>query len=164
MRLLVFLPLLVLFSCSPFLNREKSEEFRLLDHKLLFNKEDSLSLIKVSHQVAKFSDSCRENKLNCYHDNETYPAAYQGGIDMFRKHFADQLNLKKFTRASDSKIKIIIGKRDNIKNVKISGLQNEEAKNDIIRVLKLPQLNRWHSANTVLGKSESEVTFRLLIK
>ncbi|MGZ5284682.1 MAG: hypothetical protein ACXWB4_03445, partial [Kaistella sp.] len=95
---------------------------------------------------------------------ETGPAAYPSGVNMFRKHFADQLNLKKFIRASDSNIKIIIGKQDDIKNVKISGLQNEKAKNEIIRVLKLPQLNGWHSANTVLGKSESELTFRLLIK
>ncbi|MGZ5193712.1 MAG: hypothetical protein ACXWB3_07350 [Kaistella sp.] len=146
------------------MNREKCAEFSLLDNKLLFNKHDSLLFVIVSERVAKFSDSCRINKLNCYYDNETGPAAYPSGVNMFRKHFADQLNLKKFIRASDSNIKIIIGKQGNIKNVKISGLQNEEAKNEIIRVLKLPQLNSWHSANTVLGKSESEVTFRLLIK
>ena len=164
MRYLILSTLLILFSCSPFLNRDRSADFSLVDHKLLFNKKDSLLFIKVSDRVRSFSDSCRVNKLNCFYDNETSPAAYPAGINMFRTHFLNHLDLKKFTKASDSRIKIIIGNKDNIRNVEISGLRSENAQYEILRVLKLPLLNRWHTANTVLGKSESELVFRLQVK
>ncbi|WHF52313.1 hypothetical protein QGN23_03305 [Chryseobacterium gotjawalense] len=156
--------LITIFSCSPFLNKEKYVELSILENKVLFTKPDSISFVKENERVRKFSDSCRDNKLNCYYDNETFPAAYRGGDNMFRTKFYDNLKIKKFTKPSNIKIKIIIGKQNNIRKVEISGFQNENIKNEIIRVLKLRELNRWHSANTLLGVSDSEISFFLKIK
>lgn len=155
--------LITIFSCSPFLNKEKLIEISTLNEKVLFSKSDSILFVKESERVAKFSDSCRFKKLNCYYDNETFPATYPGGNKMFRKNFNHNLKIKKFTKPANIKIIMIIGKHNNIENVEIYNCNNESLKDEIVRVLKLPELNRWHSANTLLGTSDYEITFYLII-
>ena len=155
--------LITIFSCSPFLNKEKLIEISTLNEKVLFSKSDSILFVKESERVAKFSDSCRDKKLNCYYDNETFPATYPGGNNMFRKNFYHNLKIKKFTKPANIKIIMIIGKHNNIENVEIYNFNNESLKDEIVRVLKLPELNRWHSANTLLGTSDYEITFYLII-
>lgn len=155
---------IAIFSCSPFLNKEKNVELSTLNEKVLFTKKDSISFIKEAQKVSKFSDSCKDNKLNCYYDNETFPASYPGGVNVFRSKFYDNLKIKKFVRSANIKIVMIIGKENNIENIEISNFNNENVKDEIIRVLKLPELNRWHSARTLIGISDYEVTFYLKIK
>lgn len=155
--------LITIFSCSPFLNKEKLIEISTLNEKVLFSKSDSILFVKESERVAKFSDSCRDKKLNCYYDNETFPATYPGGNKMFRKNFYHNLKIKKFTKPANIKIIMIIGKHNNIENVEIYNFNNESLQDEIVRVLKLPELNRWHSANTLLGASDYEITFYLII-
>ena len=164
MRYLSAFFLITIFSCSPFLNKEKLIEISTLNEKVLFSKSDSILFVKESERVAKFSDSCRDKKLNSYYDNETFPATYPGGLNMFRKNFYHNLKIKKFTKPANVKIVMIIGKQNNIENVEIYNFNNKSLKDEIVRVLKLPELNRWHSANTLLGTSDYEITFYLKIE
>ena len=163
MRYLSVFFFIIILSCSSFLNKEKIIEISTLNEKVLFSKSDSILFVKESERVAKFSDSCRDKKLNCYYDNETFPATYPGGNNMFRKNFYHNLKIKKFTKPANIKIVMIIGKHNNIENVEIYNFNNESLKDEIVRVLKLPELNRWHSANTLLGTSDYEITFYLII-
>ena len=164
MRYLSAFFLITIFSCSPFLNKEKLIEISTLNEKVLFSKSDSILFVKESERVGKFSDSCRDKKLNSYYDNETFPATYPGGLNMFRKNFYHNLKIKKFTKPANVKIVMIIGKQNNIENVEIYNFNNKSLKDEIVRVLKLPELNRWHSANTLLGTSDYEITFYLKIE
>ena len=153
-----------ILSCSPFLNKEKYVEFSVAEGKVLFTKMDSVLFDKESARISKFSDSCRKNRLNCYYDNETFPATFPGGMNRFRTEFYDNFKIKKSTKPSNIKIRMIIGKQNNIEKAEISGFQDEIVKSEIKRVLKLPELNKWHSANTILGKSDYEVIFFIKIK
>ena len=164
MRYLSAFFLITIFSCSPFLNKEKLIEISTLNEKVLFSKSDSILFVKESERVGKFSDSCRDKKINRYYDNETFPATYPGGLNMFRKNFYHNLKIKKFTKPANVKIVMIIGKQNNIENVEIYNFNNKSLKDEIVRVLKLPELNRWHSANTLLGTSDYEITFYLKIE
>ncbi len=155
--------LITIFSCSPFLNKEKLIEISTLNEKVLLSKSDSILFVKESERVGKFSDSCRDKKINRYYDNETFPATYPGGLNMFRKNFYHNLKIKKFMKPANVKIVMIIGKQNNIENVEIYNFNNKSLKDEIVRVLKLPELNRWHSANTLLGTSDYEITFYLKI-
>lgn len=164
MKYLTLFFLIFIYSCSPFLNKEKNLELSRISQKVLFSKKDSILFVKEVERVSKSSDSCRENKLNCHYDNETSDAEYPGGINNFKSKFYNNLNFKKFAKPANIKVKIIVGKKDNIEKVEISDFQDESIRDEIIRVLKLPELNKWRSANTLLGLSNYEITFYLKIK
>lgn len=102
---------ITIFSCSPFLNKEKFVELSIPKNKILFTKPDSISFVKESVRLSKFLDSCRDNKLNCYYDNETHLATFPGGANVFRQNLYDNLKIKKFEKPADIKVKIIIEKK-----------------------------------------------------
>ncbi|KIA83375.1 hypothetical protein OA84_07580 [Kaistella solincola] len=85
-------------------------------------------------------------------------------MNRFTTEFYDNFRIKKSTKPSDIKVRMIIGKQNNIQHAEISGFKDEKMKSEIKRVLKLPNLNKWHSANTILGKSDYEIIFLIKIK
>ena len=163
MKYSVFFFLLGLISCSV-MNKEKYVTLSTLDEqKFLLTKEDSLIIDKENLKLKKFSDSCEKYKLTCFIDPKRSNAEFYGGASKFREQFYQNLNISKNSKPSKNRIVVVIGKNDNIKKVEVTNYKDEFIKNEILRVLFLPELNKWKSAQTEAGKAEYEIIFYLNI-
>ena len=146
------------------MNKEKYVTLSTLDEqRFLLTKEDSLIIEKENLKLKKFSDSCKKNKLTCFIDPKHLNSQFNGGAAKFREQFYRNLNIKKKSKSSKNKITLVIGKNDSIKKVEVSHYKDEFIKDEILRVLSLPEMNRWKSAQTEAGKTEYEIIFYLII-
>ena len=163
MKYLVFFFLLGIISCSV-INKEKYVTLSTFEEqKFLLTNEDSLLIDIENLKLKKFSDSCEKYKLNCFFcATDIYPQ-YEGGIPKFRKNIYQNLIIPRNSKPFIYKIKMVIGKNDNIKKVEVTNYKDEFIKNEILRVLTLPDLNKWKSAQTQAGKAEYEIIFYLNI-
>ena len=163
MKYSVFFFLLGLISCSV-MNKEKYVTLSTLDEqKFLLTKEDSLIIDKENLKLKKFSDSCEKYKLTCFIDSKRSNAEFYRGAAIFREQFYKNLNIPKNSKPSKNKITLVIGKNDNLKKVEVTHYKDEFIKDEILRVLSLPEMNKWKSAQTQAGKAEYEIIFYLNI-
>ena len=163
MKYSVFFFLLGLISCSV-MNKEKYVTLSTFEEqKFLLTKEDSLIIDKENLKLKKFSDSCEKYKLTCFIDSKRSNAEFYRGAAIFREQFYKNLMIPKKSKPSKNKITLVIGKNDNIKKVEVTHYKDEFIKDEILRVLSLPEMNRWKSAQTEAGKAEYEIIFYLNI-
>ena len=163
MKYLVFFFILGLISCSV-MDKEKYVILLTLDEqRFLLKKEDSLIIDKENLKIIKFSDSCEKYKLNCFIDPKSSNAEFYRGPAKFREQFYKNLMIPKKSKPSKNKITLVIGKNDNIKKVEVTHYKDEFIKDEILRVLSLPEINKWKSAQTQAGKAEYEIIFYLNI-
>ena len=163
MKRVTVLFLVFVISCSV-MNKEKAVTLSTLDEqKFIITKEDSLINEKENLRLKKFSDSCEKYKLTCFIDSKRSNAEFYGGSAKFREQFYQNLNISKNSKPSKNRIVVVIGKNDNIKKVEVTNYKDEFIKNEILRVLFLPELNKWKSAQTEAGKAEYEIIFYLNI-
>ena len=163
MKYLDFLFLLGLISCSV-MDKEKYVTLSTLDEqRFLLTKEDSLIIDNENLKLKKFSDSCEKYNLTCIIDSRFSLAEFYGGAAKFREQFYQNLNIPKKSKPSKIRIAVVIGKNDNIKKVEVTNYKDEFIKNEILRILTLPDLNKWKSAQTEAGKAEYEIIFYLNI-
>jgi hypothetical protein len=60
---------------------------------------------------------------------------------------------------------MVIGKNDSIKKVEIFNYKDEKVKKEILRVLSLPEIKKWKSAQSYIGiKVDYEMIFYLNVK
>lgn len=165
MRYFTVLFFVLTISCSV-MNKEKFVTLSTLDEqKFLLTKEDSLIINEENIKLKKFSDSCEKNKLTCFIDPFQSEAQFYGGAFKFREVFYKNLNIPKISKPSKNKIRIIIGKNDNIESIEVANFKDEAIKNEILRVLSLPEMNKWKSAKLNNRKNvEFEIIFYLYIK
>lgn len=163
MKKVTVLFLVFVVSCSV-MNKEKTVTLSTLDEqKLIITKEDSLIIEKENLRLKKISDSCEKYNLNCFIDPKSSNAEFYRGPEKFRKQFYQNLNIPKNSKPSKNKITLVIGKNDNIKKVEVTHYKDEFIKDEILRVLSLPEMNKWKSAKTQVGKAEYEIIFYLNI-
>ena len=146
------------------MNKEKYVTLSTLDEqRFLLTKEDSLIIDNENLKLKKFSDSCEKYNLTCIIDSRFSLAEFYGGAAKFREQFYQNLNIPKKSKPSKNRIAVVIGKNDNIKKVEVTNYKDEFIKNEILRILTLPDLNKWKSAQTEAGKAEYEIIFYLNI-
>ena len=163
MRKVTVLFLVFVISCSV-MNKEKTVTLSTLDEqKFIITKEDSLIIEKENLRLKKFSDSCEKYKLTCFIDSKRSNAEFYRGAAIFREQFYKNLNIPKNSKPSKNKITLVIGKNDNLKKVEVTHYKDEFIKDEILRVLSLPEMNKWKSAQTQAGKAEYEIIFYLNI-
>lgn len=163
MKYLVFFFILGLISCSV-MDKEKYVTLSTLDEqRFLLTEEDSLIIDKENVKLKKFSASCEKYKLNCFIDPKRLNAEFYRGPAKFREQFYKNLMIPKNSKPSKNKITLVIGKNNNIKKVEVTHYKDEFIKDEILRVLSLPEINKWKSAQTEAGKAEYEIIFYLNI-
>ena len=165
MKYLVFFFLLGIISCSV-MNKEKYVTLSTFEEqKFLLTNEDSLLIDRENLKLKKFSDSCEKYKLNCFFcATDIYPQ-YEGGIPKFRKDIYQNLIIPRNSKPFIYKIKMVIGKNDSIKKVEIFNYKDEKVKKEILRVLSLPEIKKWKSAQSYIGiKVDYEMIFYLNVK
>ena len=164
MKYLSLFFLIIMFSCSPLINKKFVTLSTYKNEKFLISHLDSIKIDKLEKENKKFADSCEKYKLNCFFDGVSRFAEFPGGVNKFRKIFYENLKIQRNTKSSVGTIKLLIGKNNLLENFEISGFKNEKIKGEIARVLKLPQLSSWASANILNIKTDYEITLYLYIK
>ena len=97
---------------------------------------------KENLRLKKFSDSCEKYKLTCFIDSKRSNAEFYRGAAIFREQFYKNLMIPKKSKPSKNKITLVIGKNDNIKKVEVTHYKDEFIKDEILRVLSLPEINK----------------------
>ncbi|SFI06103.1 hypothetical protein [Halpernia frigidisoli] len=165
MKYLSLFFLFIIYSCSPLMNKQKYVTLSTLDEqRFVFTKEDSILIKKEEEDLEIYLDACKKSNESCFVDITDILPNFKSGVSGFRNIFYERLKISRSAKPSKNRIKILIGKQNSIENIEVTDFKNSSVKNEIIRVLKLPELNKWKSARTLSGNKNYEIIFYLYIK
>ena len=138
----------IIISCSPLVKQEKKFYVtEIYEQGFLLTKDDSIQIEKHKIQNKKISDSCEVYKLNCTLDGGYSEAEFRNGINNFRNIVSNNFNLPKKSKESSNTLHLIIEKNDKIKSFTIENTKDERVRNELERILNLPETKQWKSAS-----------------
>lgn len=133
-----------------------------VDVETIYSPED-LVIIKERQESSKqFYEKCQRENRNCIIDGGfTQVVFWNGGYEGLRKLFFKNIKIPKKLRPQNIKVKIKIGRKNNIQSFEILDNQNIIIYNEIKRILELKPAQEWQSASEMGIDLESYVSLEI---
>lgn len=163
----LILLLFLICSCTAKSVRLKHYLSTLENNKRFPPSEKEAKVIDSLNQESKeFSEKCERENLNCLECPISNNAEFKGGVARFREVLFNNFKLPKNAKEGENRIRVSIGKENNIEKVELLQYTDIDTKLAIEEVFKLKELDHWASAKNynIPIKTQFEISIFIVKK
>lgn len=107
---------------------------------------DADKIDSVNQETKAFAEKCEREHLICCINVSEKNVEFKGGTSKFREVLFNNFKLPKNAKAGENRIRVTIGKENNLESIEILEYTDVNTKKAIEEVFKIKELNQWISA------------------